>query len=98
MGEVFRATDTRLRREAAITADRERLARFEREAQTLASLNHPNIAGIHGLEESDGGGGAGGASGVRALVMELVAGEDLSVLIARGPLPIAEALPIALQI
>jgi Tol biopolymer transport system component len=96
MGEVWRATDSRLRREVAIkvlppafVADRERLARFEREAQTLASLSHPNIAAIHGLEEADG---------VRALVMELVAGEDLSVVIARGPLPLDEALPIARQI
>jgi Tol biopolymer transport system component len=96
MGEVYRATDSRLRREVAIkvlppafTADRERLARFEREAQTLASLNHPNIAAVHGLEES---------AGVRALVMELVDGEDLSAVIARGALPLAEALPIARQI
>ena len=69
--------------------DAERLARFTREAQTLASLNHPNIAHIHGLEESNG---------VRALVMELVEGEDLSQRIARGPIPIDEALPIAKQI
>ena len=96
MGEVWRATDSRLRREVAIkvlppafTADRERLARFEREAQTLASLSHPNIAAIYGLEEADG---------VRALVMELVDGEDLSARIARGALPLDEALPIARQI
>jgi Tol biopolymer transport system component len=95
MGEVYRATDSRLKREVAVkvlppafTADRERLARFEREAQTLASLSHPNIAAIFGLEESDG---------VRALVMELVDGEDLSTVIARGPLPLEEALPIARQ-
>src|SRR4029453_6327693 len=63
--------------------------RFTREAQTLASLNHPNIAHIHGLEESDG---------MRALVMELVEGEDLSQRIARGAIPVEEALPIAKQI
>jgi Tol biopolymer transport system component len=96
MGEVYRARDTRLNRQVAIKVlpaafanDPERLARFTREAQTLAALNHPNIAHIHGLEES---------SGVVALVMELVEGDDLSVLIARGPMPIAEALPIARQI
>src|SRR5438128_8536389 len=96
MGEVYRARDTRLNRDVAIkilpeafAADPERLARFTREAQTLASLNHPNIAHIHGLEES---------GGVRALVMELVEGEDLAQRIARGPIPIDEALPIAKQI
>src|ERR1700680_2413106 len=96
MGEVYRARDTKLNREVAIkvlpasfASDPERLARFTREAQTLASLNHPNIAHIHGLEESDG---------VRALVMELVEGEDLSQRIARGAIPLAEALPIARQI
>src|SRR5258707_9876454 len=96
MGEVYRATDSKLKREVAIkvlpaafTEDKERLARFEREAQLLAQLHHPNIASIFGLEESDG---------VRALVMELVEGEDLSVLIARGALPLAEALGIAKQI
>ena len=96
MGEVFRATDSKLRREVAIKVlpagfsdDPQRLARFEREAQVLASLNHPNIAAIYGLEEGQG---------TRALVMELVEGDDLSALIARGPLPIAEALPLARQI
>jgi eukaryotic-like serine/threonine-protein kinase len=96
MGEVYRATDTRLHRDVAIKVlpdrfvrDGQRLARFTREAQTLASLNHPNIAQIYGLEESNG---------VRALVMELVEGEDLSQYIARGPIPIDEALPIAKQI
>ena len=96
MGEVYRARDTKLNRDVAIkvlpdsfASDADRLARFTREAQTLASLNHPNIAHIHGLEESDG---------VRALVMELVEGEDLSQRIARGPIPIDEALPIAKQI
>ncbi len=96
MGEVYRARDARLNRDVAIkvlpelfAADAERLARFTREAQTLASLNHPNIAHLHGLEEQ---------GGVRALVMELVEGEDLSALIKQGPMPVAEALPIAKQI
>src|SRR5438876_2023294 len=96
MGEVYRAHDTKLNRDVAIKVllpavanDPERLARFQREAQVLASLNHPNIAHIHGLEES---------SGVRALVMELVEGEDLSQRIARGAIPLDEALPIAKQI
>jgi Tol biopolymer transport system component len=96
MGEVWRATDTRLRREVAIkvlpaafTADRERLLRFEREAQLLAQLHHPHIASIFGLEQLDGG---------QALVMELVEGEELAALIARGALPLDEALPIARQI
>ena len=96
MGEVYRARDTKLNREVAIkvlpdsfASDPDRLARFTREAQTLASLNHPNIAAIYGIEES---------SGVRALVMELVEGEDLSQRIARGAIPLDEALPIARQI
>jgi eukaryotic-like serine/threonine-protein kinase len=96
MGEVYRAMDLKLRREvavkvlpAAFSEDKERLARFEREAQLLAQLQHPNIASIFGLEESDG---------VRALIMELVEGEDLSSLIAHGPLPLPEALGIARQI
>src|SRR6267154_1619523 len=96
MGEVFRARDTKLNRDVALkvlpdsfASDPDRLARFTREAQTLASLNDPNIAHIHGLEES---------SDVRALVMELVEGEDLSQRIARGVIPIDEALPIAKQI
>src|SRR5262247_2096152 len=96
MGEVYRATDTNLGRDVAIKVlpeafaqDVERLARFEREARTLASLNHPNIAGIYGLEKSQG---------TYALVMELVEGEDLSQRIARGPIPLDEALPIAKQI
>ena len=99
MGEVYQARDTQLNRNVAIkvlpelfAADHERLARFTREAQTLAALNHPNIAHIHGLE------GDGSAGRPRALVMELVDGDDLSVLIARGPIPLAEALPIARQI
>jgi Tol biopolymer transport system component/tRNA A-37 threonylcarbamoyl transferase component Bud32 len=96
MGEVYRARDTKLNREVAIkvvpdrfASDRERLARFTREAQTLASLNHPNIAHIHGLEES---------GGVRALVMELVEGEDLAQRLRRGAIPLDEALSIAKQI
>ncbi|MDO8677088.1 MAG: protein kinase [Acidobacteriota bacterium] len=96
MGEVYRARDPKLNRDVAIKVllpavanDPDRLARFSREAQVLAALNHPNIAHIHGLEEADG---------VRALVMELVEGEDLSQRIARGPIPLDEALPIARQI
>jgi Tol biopolymer transport system component len=96
MGEVYRARDTKLNRDVAIKVllpavanDPDRLARFSREAQVLASLNHPNIAAIYGIEESNG---------VTALVMELVEGEDLSQRIARGAIPIDEALPIARQI
>jgi hypothetical protein len=96
MGEVYRARDTKLNRDVAIKVllpavanDPDRLARFSREAQVLASLNHPNIAAIYGIEE---------ANGVTALVMELVEGEDLSQRIARGAIPITEALPIARQI
>ena len=96
MGHVFRARDTRLDRDVAIKVLPEafahaadRLSRFQREARTLASLNHPNIAAIYGLEES---------GGVSALVMELVEGEDLSQRIAHGALPIDEALPLAKQI
>jgi eukaryotic-like serine/threonine-protein kinase len=96
MGEVYRARDAKLGRDVAIkvlpdalAGDPERLARFEREAKTLAALNHPNIAAIYGLEES---------AGLSALVMELVEGEDLSQRIARGPIPLDEALPIAKQI
>jgi Tol biopolymer transport system component len=96
MGQVYRARDAKLNRDVALkvlpdafASDPDRLARFTREAQTLASLNHPNIAHIHGLEES---------GGVRALVMELVDGDDLSQRIARGAIPIDEALRIAKQI
>src|SRR5947199_1274550 len=96
MGQVFRARDTKLNRDVALkvlpdsfASDPERLARFTREAQTLASLNHPNIAIIHGLEQ---------AGDVHALVMELVVGEDLSQRLVRGAIPIDEALPIAKQI
>ncbi len=96
MGEVYRATDTNLKRSVAIkvlpasvAADAERLARFQREAEVLAALNHPNIAAIYGLERS-------GAT--TALVMELVEGDDLSQRIARGAIPLDEALPITKQI
>jgi eukaryotic-like serine/threonine-protein kinase len=99
MGEVYRARDTQLNRDVAIkvlpetvSLDAERLARFTREAQTLAALNHPNIAQIYGLERTTAPGDA------RALIMELVDGTDLSDLIARGPIPLDEALPIARQI
>jgi hypothetical protein len=96
MGEVYCARDTRLGRDVAVkilprafTSEPERLARFEREARVLASLNHPNIGAIYGLEES---------GGITALVMELVEGEDLSERIACGTMPIDAALPIAKQI
>ena len=96
MGEVYRARDTKLDRDVAIkvlpeafAADADRVARFQREARTLASLDHPNIAIIHGLEQ---------AGDVHALVMELVPGDDLSQRIVRGAIPIDEALPIAKQI
>ena len=96
MGQVYRATDTKLKRQVAIkilppslAADADRLARFQREAEVLASLNHPHIAAIYGLEES---------GDMTALVMELVEGDDLSQRITRGAIPIDEALPIARQI
>ena len=96
MGEVYRARDTKLNRDVALkvlpelfATDPERSARSKREAQLLASLNHPNIGGIHGLEEADG---------VRALVLELVEGPTLADRIAEGPIPLDEALPIARQI
>ena len=96
MGEVYRARDTKLGRDIAIkvlpdtvASDPERLARFGREAQMLASLNHPNIAHIYGFED---------AGGVHALVMELVEGPTLAGRIARRPIPIEKALPIAKQI
>ena len=96
MGEVYRARDTRLKRDVALkilpesfASDPDRLARFQREAEVLAALNHPNIAAIYGLEETDG---------LRALVMELVEGETLADRIARGPIRLDEALPIAKQI
>src|SRR5262249_16132456 len=96
MGEVYRATDSNLKRSVAIkvlptsvASDADRLARFQREAEVLASLNHPNIAAIYGFERS---------RDLTALVMELIEGEDLSQRIARGAIPIDEALPIAKQI
>ena len=96
MGEVWQARDTKLDRDVALkvlpeafTSDPDRLARFEREAKVLASLNHPNIGSIYGLEE---------AEGVRALVLELVEGPTLADRIKQGPIPIDEALPIAKQI
>ena len=96
MGEVYRAEDSKLGREVAIKVlpeavanDPERLARFEREAKVLASLNHPNIAGIYQVEEYDG---------VHFLVMELVEGEDLKERLERGALPYATVQPLALQI
>ncbi len=96
MGEVYRAKDTKLNRDVALkvlrevfTLDPDRLARFKREAQVLASLNHPNIAAIYGFEESNG---------TQALVLELVEGPTLADRIAQGPLPLDEALPVAKQI
>ncbi len=96
MGEVYRATDTKLDREVAIKVlpesfaqDKERLARFEREAKTLASLDHPNIGAIYGIEE---------AEGKRCLILQLVEGEDLSQRIKRGALPVEEALDVCKQI
>ena len=102
MGQVWRATDTTLGRQVAIkilpdafASDPERLARFEREAKTLAALNHPHIAQIYGFEKVDV---ASGFSRTSALVMELVEGEDLSQRLARGAIPLDEASPIAKQI
>ncbi len=104
MGEVYRARDTKLNRDVALkllpeafAADDDRLARFEREAQALAALNHPNIAAVYGLE-GDGSSALSGETRSRAIVMELVEGEDLSERIARGAMPLDEALPIARQI
>jgi Tol biopolymer transport system component len=96
MGEVYRARDTKLGRDVAIKvvanaflSDPERLARFEREARVLATLNHPHIGAIYGLEETDG---------VRRLVLELVEGTTLAERLASGPLPVQEALTVSLQI
>ena len=96
MGQVWQATDTQLNRQVALkilpdafAADPDRLARFTREAQILARLNHPNIAAISGIEESEG---------TRALVLELVEGPTLADRISKGPIPLDEALPIAKQI
>ena len=95
-GEVYRARDTKLGRDVAIkvlpeefSRDKERLARFEREARLLAQLNHVNIATLHGLEEHDG---------QQFTVMELVAGETLAERIAKGRIPVDEAIPIFIQI
>ena len=96
MGEVYRARDTKLKRELALkvlpdtfSQDPHRLARFQREAELLATLNHPNIAAVYGLEQADG---------VTAIVLELVEGQTLADLIARGPVAFSDALPIARQI
>ncbi len=105
MGEVYRARDAKLNRDVAIKVllpavanDPDRLARFSREAQVLASLNHPNIAAIYGLETAPAGDGRTEVRPYAAIVMELVEGEDLSQRIARGAIPLDEALPIARQI
>ncbi len=96
MGEVYRATDTKLKREVALkilpesfAQDPQRMGRFQREAEVLASLNHPNIAGIHGLEQE---------GDTHAIAMELVEGETLAARISKGAIPLEEALQIALQI
>src|SRR5437016_8508234 len=96
MGEVYKATDTNLKRAVAIkvlpasvAADPDRLARFQREAEVIATLNHPHIAAIYGLERT---------ASTTALVMELVEGPTLADRIAQGAIPIDEALPIAKQI
>ena len=101
MGEVYRATDTKLGRDVAIKVlpaelaqDPERLARFEREAKLLASLNHPNIAHVYGFESATLDDG----SAVHFLAMELVEGEDLAERLKRGAIPVDEALAIAKQI
>src|SRR5205823_3359572 len=96
MGEIYQATDSKLGRRVAIkllpdafASDADRLSRFRREAQVLASLNHPNIAHVYGLEES---------GETRCIVMELVEGETLQERLKRGPLPVNEALAIATRI
>ena len=95
MGEVYLANDPKLDRKVAIkvlpepmTRDKERVARFQREAKLLASLNHPNIAVIHGFDDSDG---------IRFLVMEYIEGETLSRRLKRGPFPVEDALDVAKQ-
>src|SRR4030095_12702322 len=96
MGEVYRARDTKLKRDVAVkvlpsefSRDPDRVSRFQREAQVLASLNHPNIAAIYDLEEADG---------QRFLILELVGGETLADRLKRGPIPLDDALQIATQI
>src|SRR6185503_18741244 len=96
MGEVYRARDTRLGREVAVkvlpadvSADPDRLARFEREARTVATLNHPNIVVLHSIEE---------VSGLRFLTMELVEGPSLASLVASGGLPLAQVLDLAIPL
>src|SRR5919201_5597510 len=96
MGEVYRARDLKLKRDVAIkilpdefSLDMDRVGRFQREAEVLASLNHPNIAGIYDVQEADGS---------RFLVLELVEGETLADRIQRGPIPVSEALRIAKSI
>src|SRR3982750_2076409 len=96
MGQVFRARDTKLNRDVALkilpqafALDGDRIVRFRREAQVLASLNHPNIAAIYGFEDS---------GSTHALVLELVEGPTLADRIAKGPIPLEEAVPIAKQI
>jgi eukaryotic-like serine/threonine-protein kinase len=95
MGEVYKARDARLKRDvaikvlpAALALDPERMARFEREARLLASLDHPNIGAIYGLEESDG---------TRALILALIEGPTLAGRIANGPIPLEETIHIAQQ-
>src|SRR5215510_2764124 len=104
MGEVYRARDTKLGRDVALkilphafVGDGDRLARFRREAQILASLNHPNIAAIYGLEDFAPAGAAAGVT-AHALVMELVDGATLAEHIAHGPIALAETLALARQI
>src|SRR5215475_5201738 len=96
MGEVYRARDTKLKRDVAIkilpdefSRDPDRVSRFQREAEVLASLNHPNIAAIYDLQE---------ANAIRFLIMELVEGETLADRIQRGPIPVNEALDIAMHV
>ena len=115
MGQVWQATDTQLNRQVALkilpdafAADPDRLARFKREAQTLASLNHPNIAAIYGIEEApatsahstdgDAAWSQGSGQAIKALVLELVEGPTLADRISKGPIPLDEALPIVRQI
>ena len=105
MGEVYRARDSKLKREVALKVlpadvanDRERMARFQREAEVLAALNHPNIAHIYGIEEGPAEAGHHIGARTTALVMELVEGEDLAERLRRGAIPLDEVLPIAKQI